>query len=162
MYEDDSDSSWGGKSDSDDEDSDGNVRDPNLAKHDAPREDLEAILDDFLSKYEVLGGKMRPVLEPTPGVEGNAGKLDRIRRELATLDLGDVPLEGEDPIKAARRFEKERILAAVERQEREELTRKDKIRMPDWERPKEKWDCETVLSGSPFPRCCITSSAPEP
>ncbi|KAL8279747.1 hypothetical protein RQP46_007842 [Phenoliferia psychrophenolica] len=145
MYEDDSDSSWGGESDSEGEDSDGNPRDPNLARHEAPREDLEAILDDFLSKYEVLGGKMRPVLEPTPGVEGNAGKLDRIRRELATLDIGDVPLAGEDPLQAARRFEKERILQAVERQEREALTKKDRIRM-DWERPKEKWDCETVLS----------------
>ncbi|KAK4702694.1 protein LTV1, partial [Phenoliferia sp. Uapishka_3] len=146
MYEDDdSDLAWSGSDGEAGEDSDGNPRDPNLQRHEAPRQDLEQILDDFLSRYEVLGGKMRPVLEGTPGVEGNAGKLDRIRRELGKLDINDVVEEGEDAEMAARRREKNKILEAVERQEREEGSRKDKIRMYT-ERPKEKWDCETVLS----------------
>lgn len=136
MYDEESDDSWGGEGDEDDED-----YVPELGP---PREDLDQIMDDFLSRYEVLGGKMRPVLEGTPGVEGNAGKLDRIRRELANLDLGDRT-EGEDPELAAKRQEKERILAAVERQRREETGKKGKIRMT-YEKPKERWDCETVLS----------------
>ena len=110
------------------------------------RADLDAIMDEFLSRYEVLGGKMRPVLEPTAGEEGGAGKLDRIRRELASLDIGEEE-EGEDPEKTARRKEKERILEAVDRQEREASGKKDRIRI-DWEKPKERWDCETVLSAS--------------
>lgn len=140
MYNEDSDSSWGGDSD-EEEDDDEDA--PQLIPH--MREDLDEIMDDFLSRYEVLGGKIRPVLEPSVGVEGGAGKLDRIRRELASLDIGDEVEEGEDPIKTARRREKEKILEAVERQELEELNKKDKIRM-HWEKPKERWDCETVLS----------------
>lgn len=144
LYEDDSDDdSWGGRTD-DDGDEDG------PRQLGPPREDLERIMDDFLSRYEVLGGKMRHVLEPTTGVEGNAGKLDRIRKELASLDLGEAE-EGEDPEKASKRLEKARILAAVERQWKEEVGRKDKIRM-DWEKPKERWDCETVLSTLLRPR----------
>lgn len=109
-----------------------------------PREDLDQIMDDFLSRYEVLGGKMRHVLDPTPGVEGNAGKLDRIRKSLATMDLGEAE-EGEDPEMAAKRVEKAKIMAAVERQWKEEVGKKDRIRM-EYAKPKERWDCETVLS----------------
>lgn len=140
MYEEeDSDSSWGQESGDEDEDDD------RPAKVFAPaRADLDQIMDEFLSRYEVLGGKMRPVLEPTAGEEGGAGKLDRIRRELASLDIGEEE-EGEDPEKTARRKEKERILEAVDRQEREATGKKDRIRI-DWEKPKERWDCETVLS----------------
>lgn len=111
------------------------------------REDLDEILDDFLSRYEVLGGKIRPVLEPTAGVEGGAGKLDRIRRELASLGIDDVAQDGEDPERAARRREKESILAAVDRQEREAERHQDQVRVR-WEKPKDRWDCETVLSSS--------------
>lgn len=89
---------------------------------------------------------MRVALEPTEGEEGGAGKLDRIRRELAKLDIGEAE-EGEDAEVSARRREKERILAAVDRQEREDGGKKDRIRI-DWQKPKERWDCETVLSGS--------------
>lgn len=103
-------------------------------------------MDDFLSRYEVLGGKMRHVLDPTPGVEGNAGKLDRIRKSLATMDLGEAE-EGEDPELASRRIEKAKILAAVERQYREEAGKKNRIKV-EYTKPKERWDCETVLSKS--------------
>lgn len=138
MYEEDSESSWG--SHSSDEDEDAEAR-PTLAP---AREDLDQIMDEFLSRYEVLGGKMRPVMEGETG----AGKLDRIRRELAALDLdtteGVAGEEGEEV--RARRLEKERILEAVDRQEREEMSRKGGRVKMDWEKPKERWDCETVLS----------------
>ncbi|ORY46701.1 Low temperature viability protein-domain-containing protein [Leucosporidium creatinivorum] len=135
LYEEDSDESWGGESDEEDD------YVPDLGP---PREDLDQIMDDFLSRYEVLGGKMRHVLDPTPGVEGNAGKLDRIRKSLATMDLGEAE-EGEDPELAARRIEKAKILAAVERQWKEEAGKKNRIKM-EYAKPKERWDCETVLS----------------
>ncbi|KAI5475775.1 low temperature viability protein [Pseudohyphozyma bogoriensis] len=131
MYEDDSDSSWGGHSDEDDD-----------VVHEAipAREDLTQIMDDFLSRYEVLGGKMRHVLEG----ETPAGKLEKIRRELASLDI-EGGEEGETPEEAARRKEKESILEAVERQLREEEKGGGKIPMPE-EKMKDRWDCETVLS----------------
>ena len=117
MYAEDSDSSWGGHTeDEEEEDSEDDGEAPQLVPE---REDLDQIMDDFLSRYEVLGGKIRPVLEPTAGVEGGAGKLDRIRRELAIFEMGDEPVEGEDPVTTARRREKEKILEAVDRQERE-------------------------------------------
>lgn len=140
--------SWGERTsdeeEDDSEDEEGNSR---PKKERAPMEfraDLDEIMDEFLSCYEVLGGKMRTVLEPTEGGEGGAGKLDRIRRELASLDIGEAE-EGEDAEVSARRREKETILAAVDRQEREEGGKKDRIRI-DWQKPKERWDCETVLS----------------
>ncbi|KAM0749407.1 LTV-domain-containing protein [Meredithblackwellia eburnea MCA 4105] len=158
LYESDSDDdSWGGggghhQHDSDDEslqvdeneeDEDAMSEYEGMERHAPPREDLESILDDFLSKYEVLGGKMRQVLEPTPGVEGNAGRLDRIRRELAALDLdGEVEAGGEAE---ERRREKEKILMMVERQEREISEGKKKV-VRVKEREKERWDCESVLS----------------
>lgn len=144
MYAEDSDDSWQASLPGSDEESDDDEEAPPLQPL---RQDLDEIMDDFLSRYEVLGGKIRPVLEPSAGVEGGAGKLDRIRRELASLDIDDVVEEGEDPVLTARRREKEKILEAVERQELEALNRKDKIRL-DWEKPKERWDCETVLSES--------------
>lgn len=139
MYEEDSDESWGGDSDEDNDD----YAPVNLAP---PREDLEQIMDDFLSRFEVLGGKMKPVLDSAPGIEGNTGKLERIRRELDNIRLDDAT-EGEDPALTAQRQEKERILAAVERQWREEVGKKGKVKM-SYEKPKERWDCETVLSES--------------
>ena len=42
------------------------------------REDFNAIMDDFLENYEILGGKMRPVLEGATG----ADKLATFRRAL--------------------------------------------------------------------------------
>ena len=129
----------------------GEYDDDEVAAFAPPRADLEDIMDDFLSRFEVLGGKMKHVLEPAAGgasgVSGEMGKLDRIRRELASLDITDVAVEGEDPATTARRLEKEKILAMVERQEREDA-RKKKRDFPQVEfvRAKERWDCETVLS----------------
>lgn len=99
-------------------------------------------MDEFLSRYEVLGGKLRPVLAGTTG----AGKLDVIRREIAKLGISDGVEEGESEEATMRRREKEKILEAVDRQEEEESKRgKGKVRL-DWENKKERWDCETILS----------------
>ncbi|GAA5821990.1 hypothetical protein JCM10212_002379 [Sporobolomyces blumeae] len=109
-------------------------------------------MDDFLNKYEVIGGKMRQRLDPLARdgrEEGNddedgdaidadgrrkgeddeayqrrinASKLDRIRASLANLDLAEGGEAGSE-LDAERKREKERILKIVERQEREEERR---------------------------------------
>ncbi|GAA6017254.1 hypothetical protein JCM10207_003662 [Rhodosporidiobolus poonsookiae] len=149
LYNEDSDDSWGGSDEEVDSD------DPGGEYHAAPRHDLETIMDDFLSRYEVIGGKMKPVLDPLRTTDGadagetNTSKLDRLRAELQNLDLGDE-VDGEDPELTARRREKERILAIVERQWEEETSRKKKDRVPMVhilaDRHQDRWDCETVLS----------------
>ncbi|GAA5871414.1 hypothetical protein JCM8547_002659 [Rhodosporidiobolus lusitaniae] len=153
LYNEESDDSWGGS----DEEVDSEDDEELAAKHANQREDLDKIMDDFLSRYEVIGGKFRPVLDPlhadaTEGgeVSANNSKLDRIRAELANLDLGEE-VEGEDPELTARRREKERILAIVERQWNEETSKKKKDRMPmihiiEDKQEQNRWDCETVLS----------------
>jgi protein LTV1 len=115
-------------------------------------------MDDFLARYEVIGGKFRHVLDPlnpSAAAEGfdsltsNNSKLDRVRGALAGMNLGEE-VEGEDPEVTARRREKERILKAVERQDREEASKKKKDRMPMIniieDQQRDRWDCETVLS----------------
>ncbi|GAA5841392.1 hypothetical protein JCM3766R1_004070 [Sporobolomyces carnicolor] len=165
MYEESDDDSWGGGGGSDDESEVGGEF------HGPQREDLEQIMDDFLSRYEVIGGKMRQQLKPltADNLDGqvddeldsssldpeeaqrrraNASKLDRIRASLANLDL-----DGEDDEVEQRRKEKERILKIVERQEREEERRARKgqgLGTPKVDiledRRRDRWDCETVLS----------------
>ncbi|GAA5926095.1 hypothetical protein JCM3775_005201 [Rhodotorula graminis] len=150
LYDESDDDSWGGShhSGSDDESA--------LEPQGAARADLERIMDDFLSKYEVIGGKFRPALAPLHGSGGaedaslsaNASRLDRLRHEMARLDLGDEE-EGEDPEVTARRREKERILAIVERQD-EEADKGGARKVPRVtileEARRDRWDCETVLS----------------
>lgn len=82
------------------------------------RDDFEAMMDDFLDNYELLGRKMKPVLPGDTGLE----KLDTFRRTL-----------GQD--------ERVRICYA-EREDNEE-----QIMMPFEENDKrDRWDCETILS----------------
>lgn len=161
MYDESDEDSWGGGGGhSDDESEIGGEF------HGPQREDLEQIMDDFLSRYEVIGGKMRQQLKPlsaedlnSPEYEGldeeeaqrraNASKLDRIRASLASLDIG----EGDEAEQKKR--EKDRILKIVERQEREEERRARKglgLGTPKVDiledRKRDRWDCETVLSES--------------
>ncbi|GJN89442.1 hypothetical protein Rhopal_002428-T1 [Rhodotorula paludigena] len=150
LYDESDDDSWGG-SDYDSDEAASRV------PQGAARADLEKIMDDFLSKYEVIGGKYREALQPLQGGTGatdaslaaNASRLDRLRAEMAALDLGEAE-EGEDPEMAARRREKERILAIVERQWKEENSRNKKERAPKItileDERRDRWDCETVLS----------------
>ncbi|GAA5880368.1 hypothetical protein JCM3774_006738 [Rhodotorula dairenensis] len=156
MYEDESDESWGGPG-SDDEHEHGSDCSHDHHPHGgAPasaepqgeqRAALEAILDDFLQKYEVIGGKYRPQLEGTG--DDKVSRLDRLRNELANLNLEG----GEDDEAVARRKEKDRILAIVERQYEDEANRtrrggKDKIQGVTIieDNYRDRWDCETVLS----------------
>jgi len=163
MYDESDEDSWGGGGgQSDDGESEGGEF------HGPQREDLEQIMDDFLSRYEVIGGKMRQQLKPLSGEDdahsgepldeaaqrrANASKLDRIRASLASMDLED----GEEGEVEQRRREKERILRIVERQEKEEEKRFRKnggLSTPKVDiledRKRERWDCETVLSEFPI------------
>ena len=160
MYEEDSDDSWGGPGSdaehehgSDCEHDHGHGAAPASAEPQGEqRAALEAILDDFLQKYEVIGGKYRPQLEGTG--DDKVSRLDRLRNELANLNLD----AGEDEEAVARRTEKERILAIVERQYDEEANRTRKGGKDNRiqgvtiieDNYRDRWDCETVLSASLF------------
>ena len=97
------------------------------------RTDMQNILDDFLSHYEVLGGKFRPSLEGASGPE----KLATLRKELAVAN------DGED-VEAY----KKRILQRAEEMLREDMKEK-RVKVVDEQRDphsKDRWDCESVLS----------------
>lgn len=82
------------------------------------REDFEAMMDDFLDNYELLGRKMQPVLQGDTGLE----KLDTFRRALGhdgRVRIGDA--EDED--------DEEQIMMPFEANDK-----------------KDRWDCETILS----------------
>lgn len=167
LYDDDSDDSWGGPGSEDDDehehgsdcDHDHGHAPVSAEPQGEQRAALEAILDDFLQKYEVIGGKYRHQLEgaaskdvaPLGSRDEKLSRLDRLRNELANLDLG----AGEDEEAIARRKEKERIMSIVERQYEEEATRKrkgkDKIQDVTIieDNYQDRWDCETVLSAFP-------------
>ena len=116
MYEDDSD---------EDDDIPEDLDDLSTEQHDQ----LNNVMDDFLSKYEVLGGKMKPVLAG-PEASG-AEKLEHLREQ----------------------FDKLYVLESAKRQEAEERARrkagvdidKEDLWVEDREEGK-KWDVETVLS----------------
>ncbi|SCZ99427.1 BZ3500_MvSof-1268-A1-R1_Chr7-2g09527 [Microbotryum saponariae] len=143
LYEDDSDDeSWGEDSDGPGEDDNAQ---PRAIPFGQPREDLDQILEEFLSRYEILGGKMRHRAEGDDGDLGHMGELDRLRSELASLDIAGSSA-ATDPVTVARQLEKDSILAAVERQRKEARARKGNESIDIDKRPKERWDCETVLS----------------
>lgn len=81
------------------------------------REDFDSMMDEFLDKYEILGGKMKPSL-PGTGAE----KLETLR---TALGQGRVREPGSDESD----IEEDDMLA--------EWAKEDK---------KERWDVETVLS----------------
>lgn len=93
------------------------------------RDDFDAIMDDFLDNYEVVGRKFRPSLGGTAlsGVE----KLQVLR---AAIDDGDEGIGREE--NRRRILELERVGRGVRE--------KEKVRV---EEDKEKWDVETILSG---------------
>lgn len=92
------------------------------------RNDFDAILDDFLEKYEIVGRKMMPKLEG----DTTEKQLDTIREQLANARLSDNEEDDKWSIVSTKRSEKETM-------EEVEI----------WERPvkdREVWDCESVLS----------------
>lgn len=90
------------------------------------RADFDAILDEFLEKYEIVGKKMQPKLEG----ETSAAKLDSMRQGLIKPDIIDE--EAKD----------------LERTSRQKLTQS--ALEPKLERPlqkqRETWDVQSVIS----------------
>lgn len=81
------------------------------------REDFDSMMDEFLDKYEILGGKMKPSL-PGTGAE----KLETLR---TALGQGRVREAGSDD----SGIEEDDIFAGWAKDDK-----------------KERWDVETVLS----------------
>lgn len=130
-------------SDSDLEDSeDGHSEQSNMTA--TPRErraDFEAIMDEFLDKFEVIGGKMKPVMAGKTPV----GKLETLRSEL----LGP----GEQDSREERLAVKEQILKKLQAEQDAHHARpfshipKDRFTLLDDEKDHQnKWDCQTILS----------------
>jgi protein LTV1 len=82
------------------------------------RDDFENIMDDFLDKYEILGGKMRQIL---PG-STNVDKLGTIRHALT--EDGPVVYDEDESDEANDVVE-------------DLMVEEDKH---------DRWDCETILS----------------
>lgn len=82
------------------------------------REDFDAMMNEFLDNYEVLGGKMLPVLPGETPVE----KLDVIRK-----GLGEV---------------------RIRHQDEESDDEDDIVMPLDVDEKADRWDCETILSTS--------------
>ncbi|KAH7906472.1 Low temperature viability protein-domain-containing protein [Hygrophoropsis aurantiaca] len=86
------------------------------------REDFEAMMDDFLDNYEILGRKLKAVLPGDTGAE----KLETLRRtmgqdERVRIAAGDSDEDTDD----------EKLFAAYHAAD---------------ENKKDRWDCETILS----------------
>lgn len=112
-----------GENDSENEDDEDDISATDSDSDAAPdlittREDFEAMMDDFLDNYELLGRKMKPVM---PGETG-AEKLDTLRRAMGRDERVRVAGEGEED-------EDEEILMPFENEDK-----------------KDRWDCETILS----------------
>ncbi|KIJ28158.1 hypothetical protein M422DRAFT_235698 [Sphaerobolus stellatus SS14] len=60
----------------------------------AAREDFEAVMDDFLANYELVGRKMEPVLAGATSVD----KLNTIRRALGEMRINPEEEENDDDI----------------------------------------------------------------
>lgn len=117
MYEEEEDDDIPDDEESEDDDDDDEA--PDLL---AAREDFEAVLDDFLDNYELVGKRMRPVLPGDNAVE----KLDTIRRALGTVRLNPDAQDDDDD------------------------DNDDDIPMPhDIDEKPDRWDCETILSMLP-------------
>lgn len=86
------------------------------------RADFDAILDEFLEKYEIVGRKMQPKLEG----ETSAAKLDSMRQGLIKPE---IPEEVEELPRAKLTH------AALQ----------PKLERPE-QRKRETWDCQTIVS----------------
>jgi protein LTV1 len=101
------------------------------------REDFEAIMDDFLENYEVVGNRMRESLGTT--ALSGADKLRVLR----------AALEDEEGVSGISHEENRRRILEIERTGRGKVPEdKDIMRMEVVQPEKEKWDVETILSES--------------
>ncbi|WAR58709.1 hypothetical protein PtB15_10B47 [Puccinia triticina] len=101
-------------------------------------------MDDFLGRFEVLGGKMKPVMA------GNSplNKLNTLRSEL----LGPA---AQPNCHLKRRAVKEQILAKLNADQRahnswlalpSQAAIREQYTTLDWHDHQDKWDCQTILS----------------
>lgn len=98
------------------------------------RADFDAILDDFLEKYEIVGKKMQPKMEG----ETSAAKLDSMRQGLIKPDINEIKEVEKLPKVTLTR-------AALERASLESASLKPRLERPE-QRKRETWDCQTIVS----------------
>ncbi|KAF4604774.1 hypothetical protein EYR40_003556 [Pleurotus pulmonarius] len=91
------------------------------------RTDFDAMMDDFLDNYEVLGRKAKPKLEGDTGAE----KLNTLRQALGQDERVRITQTGDSDEDEDEDEDEEAILASFGK---EEDTKED------------RWDCETILS----------------
>lgn len=110
----------------------------NLTATPKMREDFDGIMDEFLDRFEVLGGKMKPVL---PGKTPNE-KLETMRNALLT---------SQDADESERMLMKEKILLKLKEEQASHLESEDRetrvermVYRPD--ELENKWDCQTILT----------------
>ncbi|KAJ3721927.1 Low temperature viability protein-domain-containing protein [Lentinula raphanica] len=108
----------------DDENNTDNDSSPSVEDDEAPqlitsREDFNAMMDEFLNNYEILGRKMKPVLDGETG----AAKLDTLRRAM-----------GQD----------ERVHESYADMDDDVDDDNEFLRLDKEE--KDQWDCETILT----------------
>ncbi|KAG0707564.1 Low temperature viability protein-domain-containing protein [Suillus ampliporus] len=87
------------------------------------REDFEAMMDDFMDNYELLGRKLKPVLPGDSGPE----KLNTLRRAMGQDER--VRIKSADDDDDEEELDDERLFAGYNVTEKED-----------------RWDCETVLT----------------
>jgi protein LTV1 len=88
------------------------------------REDFEAIMDDFMDNYELLGRKLKPVLPGDSGPE----KLNTLRQAMGQDERVRIRSADDDD---DEELNDDRLFAGYNAVEKEDT-----------------WDCETVLSES--------------
>ncbi|MBW0494434.1 hypothetical protein O181_034149 [Austropuccinia psidii MF-1] len=97
------------------------------------RQDFDDIMDDFLNRFEVLGGKMKPRLAG----ETPSEKLKTMRSELLAPQRAD---------ELERQLIKEKILSRMKQDEKvQSKPGFDTIQYQEDE-PRDRWDCQTILS----------------
>lgn len=99
------------------------------------REDFDNLLDDFLDNFEIVGNKLKPVMEG----DGPMGKLTSLRKGLE----GDGGDGGE-----AERLRILEMNRAEEAKGYDEESDDEKLPMPELVRSEKEngWDCESILS----------------
>lgn len=106
---------------------------PSTAPPEISRDDFDAIMDDFLDNHEVVGRRLRQSLG------GNAlSGVEKLRVLRAAIDDSDQGLGKAENRK--RILEIEKLGRGLKRNEGEVQVHVDEDR--------EKWDVETILSGS--------------
>lgn len=112
-------------------DSDGEPIAPELVT----REDFDNLIDDFLDNFEIVGNKLKPVME---GV-GPMGKLATLRGNAEDdVKQGDSEGLGKERILEANRLDEEHGWGASD---------EEKLPMPSIIGEDQRgWDCETILS----------------